>query len=835
MKGFTPYAFLLCSILLYLCLLSAAADTLTPTQSLTDTGDIIVSAGGDFELGFFSPGNSNNRYLGIWYKEVAPLTAVWVANRETPLFDSSGVLNITKDGNLVLADRTHQIVWSSNSSVSRNDSIAQLLDTGNFVVRAANDENPAKFLWQSFDHPCDTLLPDMKLGRDATSVPERYLSSWKSADDPSRGDYTVRIDAHRYAQLVLSKGSTPLGLSGPWNGIGFSGTPGFRKNPFFKFHFEISHREMYYSYEYFNKSLIGRLVLNQTGAMQRWLWFGRNQGWNLYLTIAADNCFQYALCGPFSSCNGNKLPVCGCLEGFEPKDPSAWARADWKLGCARKTALGCNSGDGFQKYSGAKLPDTLHSWHNANMSLEECRVECLKNCSCTAYANSDVTEGGSGCLIWFDELLDIRDSIDNGQDVYIRMAASDLDQNKNVKQNNESNTNKRAKIIASAMAATGALLVGLLLVLYMWRKKQHRQQRQQQQKDGNLVRSSEIGYKTQKVDLELPVFDLATISNATDNFCFQNKLGEGGFGPVYKGVLNDGQEIAVKRLSKSSNQGLDEFKNEVIHIAKLQHRNLVRLLGCCIQGDEKMLVYEYMPNKSLDSFIFDHTRSTMLDWHERFHIINGIARGLLYLHQDSRLRIIHRDLKAGNILLDNEMNPKISDFGMARSFRENETEANTKRVVGTYGYMSPEYAVDGLYSTKSDVFSFGVLVLEIVSGKRNRGFSYPDHQLNLLGHAWNLYMESRPVELIDASLKHSCNPSEVLRSIHLGLLCVQHHLEDRPSMSSVVLFLGSDGVLSPPKQPGFYMERDLHGVDPSSSSQEPPSANKMTVTLLQPR
>ncbi|XP_061975781.1 G-type lectin S-receptor-like serine/threonine-protein kinase SD1-1 [Populus nigra] len=203
------------------------------------------------------------------------------------------------------------------------------------------------------------------------------------------------------------------------------------------------------------------------------------------------------------------------------------------------------------------------------------------------------------------------------------------------------------------------------------------------------------------------------LASATNNFSDSNKLGEGGFGPVYKGTLTDGQEIAVKRLSKNSRQGLEEFKNEVQHIVKLQHRNLVRLLGCCIQSDETMLVYKFLPNKSLDFYIFDETHSLLLDWPKRYNIINGIARGLLYLHQDSRLRIIHRDLKTSNILLDYEMNPKISDFGLARSFGENETEANTNKVAGTYGYISPEYANYGLYSLKSDVFSFGVLVLEI--------------------------------------------------------------------------------------------------------------------------
>ncbi|PKU68641.1 G-type lectin S-receptor-like serine/threonine-protein kinase [Dendrobium catenatum] len=337
-------------------------------------------------------------------------------------------------------------------------------------------------------------------------------------------------------------------------------------------------------------------------------------------------------------------------------------------------------------------------------------------------------------------------------------------------------------------------------------------------------------------EMELPLFDMSAIEIATNNFSDGHKLGEGGFGPVYKGHLGDGQEIAVKRLSRYSVQGLDEFMNEVMLIAKLQHRNLVRLIGCCIKGEERLLIYEYMPNKSLDSFIFDKACSCQLDWQKRFDIIIGIARGLLYLHQDSRLKIVHRDLKVSNVLLDKELNPKISDFGMARIVRGDQMQESTEKVVGTYGYMSPEYAMHGIFSIKSDVFSFGVIVLEILTGKKNRVFDPNDNHVSLVGHAWRLWSESKSLELVDDALKYGYPEKEVLRCMQISLLCVQEGSEDRPTMASVVLMLGSEGMTLPqPKRPGFYPKDGSKVANLSTSDHVYSSGNDITVTMIHGR
>ncbi|KAL8098514.1 hypothetical protein AgCh_031332 [Apium graveolens] len=800
-------------LLLSILTSSSAIDVLTINQTIRD-GDTIVSSNNEFELGFFSPGRSTNRYVGIWFKKKSYGTTVWVANRNTPLNNTSGMLRIDNKAIVLFANASNTIIWSSDSSTFVNNPVAQLLDTGNLVFRDEQEGGPENFVWQSFDYPGDNVLPGMKFGKDLVTGRQWCYSSWKSLDDPSTGSYIYRMDTHGYPQIMVWKGSELQARTGPWVGNRFSGDPVPKSNRIYINEFFIDQREIYYTYHLFNTSSttpVTRLILDPNGSLHRLIWNYQDQEWTTYLTLLVNDCDRYASCGQYATCDVNSSPKCACLRGFKPKIPEKWEAADWTDGCVRLNPLDCGHGDGFIKYMGVKLPDTRQSWYNLSMSLKECKSMCLKNCNCTAYSNINVENGGSGCLLWFAELMDIEGYTEDAQTIYVRMPASELDESKR--------SRVRQILVISITVPVAAMSAFILLHLFKKRKLNRR---------GRLSSNAEE-------NLKLPLFDFRRIANCTTNFSQNNKIGEGGFGPVYKGMLEDGQLVAVKRLSDSSRQGIDEFKNEVSLIAKLQHRNLVSLLGYCIEEQEKILIYEYMPNKSLDSFIFDKEKRSLADWQRYYSIINGVARGLLYLHQDSKLRIIHRDLKASNILLDLDMNPKISDFGMARSFGGSQTEANTTRVVGTYGYMSPEYAIDGLFSTKSDVYSFGVLLLEILSGEKNRCFEHPDHNLNLLGHAWRCFNEDKLTELVDRAILESSNQHEVFRVIQVGLLCVQEYPEDRPDMSSVVMMLSSKIALPIPKKPGFFTERKRHERDYSSSKHTLSSSNEYSITTIAPR
>ncbi|KAM6556077.1 hypothetical protein CsatB_003096 [Cannabis sativa] len=818
----------------------AVVDTIRPSEILRDNNNtaILVSKQGIYGLGFFTPTatSSKNRYLGIWYNNITGnQTVVWVANRCEPIKDSSSSLTINNKGNLVLffgQSNNRVLVWSTNSSKQAREPLVQLLDNGNLVLRDDKDANTTKYLWESFDYPTDTMLPGMILGWDLKRGLNRRLSSWKSSDDPCHGDLTYGIELdepdHIAPQLLIRNGSSILYREGPWRGVSFGGTSNYVSVFWKNSGYEFVHNkdEIYFTYNAQNKSLISRIFLSQTISYMRWV--EEQQVWESYYRIPGDKCDIYGTCGANSKCTiMDDKPICQCLQGFEPKNQNNLSQ-----GCRRNSFVSCNDKekDVFYFTTELKVPETKYTWASKSMKLDECNAKCLSNCSCSAYGYNSNLDGsisdlaiGTECVLWFGDLFDTRNPKGYGrkQNVYLRIPFSTTAPKETlVGSNGNYSKVKKAVIIIVVILFIGLVLIGY----YIYRRRYI-----------NATNNYCARNESEDDDMELPLFNIYTISTATNNFSEANKLGEGGFGPVYKGTLEGGREIAVKSLSMNSGQGVNEFKNEIKLIAKLQHRNLVKIFGYCTHREMKLLIYEYMSNKSLDYFIFDESRSILLDWPKRFQIVCGIAKGLLYLHHDSRLRIIHRDLKASNILLDEDMNPKIADFGLAKTFGGDQIEGNTHKVVGTYGYMAPEYASDGIFSIKSDVFSFGILILEIVSGRKCRSLYDENSTLNLVGYAWNSMKEGNEFKLIEKCLLKSPNDNmeEALRCIHIGLLCVQQMPIDRPNMSSVVLMLSGERLLPQPKPPAYCNSTYSSDADYSSSNR--PQSGNLSITALEGR
>ncbi|XP_044946919.1 cold-responsive protein kinase 1-like [Hordeum vulgare subsp. vulgare] len=309
-------------------------------------------------------------------------------------------------------------------------------------------------------------------------------------------------------------------------------------------------------------------------------------------------------------------------------------------------------------------------------------------------------------------------------------------------------------------------------------------------------------------DIDIPlhgnvkIYSSKELKRATRNFCSGNKLGQGSFGCVYLGKLKNGQKVAIKVLSSESKQGTREFLNELSVISSITHHNLVKLHGCCVDGGQKMLVYNYLENNSLARTLFSNAHSSIrFDWRTRVKICIGVADGLAYLHEEIRPHIVHRDIKASNILLDKDLSPKISDFGLAKLFPGNMTHIST-RVAGTLGYLAPEYAIRGQLTKKADVYSFGVLLLEIVSGRWHTDPRLPLQDQFLLETAWTLYESGDLGSIIDKTLKDGYGTDEAHRFLKIGLLCTQDSPKVRPSMSTVAKMLKgecpvSDNIMRP--------------------------------------
>ncbi|CAA7394561.1 unnamed protein product [Spirodela intermedia] len=404
-----------------LCLETAVVDSIRPGQSVNDT-QTLVSAERIFELGFFTSGPTGGRYLGIWYHKILPRVVVWVANRRQPMPDNSGVLMLSHDGALILSGNSSAVFWSAETRGSPNQPVARLLDNGNFVIggETSGGVNAGSYYWQSFDQPGDTMLPGMRIGIDRRSGLVRNITSSKSFGDPSPGNFTFIVDPRGVPQLAVAEGAELRWRAGPWVGERFVGIPEMRANALFIYGFVSDANEVYLKFEDWNRSLLSRIVINESGVAQH---YARSEEggvgrWNLIWQSPFEACDRMAACGANAVCDPAMSPSCRCLEGFRQKDEGGAAAAA-AAGCMREEALDCRSGaEELVKVSGVKWPDTSTALVNLSAGLNDCRTACLRDCNCTAMGISD----RSGCVRWSGDLVDIRVFATGGQDLYVRAA-----------------------------------------------------------------------------------------------------------------------------------------------------------------------------------------------------------------------------------------------------------------------------------------------------------------------------------------------------------------------------------------------------------------------------
>ncbi|ESQ50536.1 hypothetical protein EUTSA_v10023125mg [Eutrema salsugineum] len=762
--------------LFFLCIhVSSAADTIS--SDFTLSGDqTLVSSNETFEMGFFETGTSSNFYIGMWYKQLSQRTVVWVANRDKSVTDKNASVLKISDGNLVLLDGKNQTpVWSTGLNSTNTSSVlkAVLQDDGNLVLR---DES-GSVLWQSFDHPGNTWLPGVKIRLDKRTGKSQRLTSWKNDDDPSPGLFSLELDEST-AYKILWNGTTQYWSSGPWNSQSriFDSVPEMRLNYIYNFSFFTNATESYFTYTIYNHLNVSRFVMDVSGQIKQFNWLEANNLWNQFWSQPREQCQVYAYCGSFGICNEKSQPFCQCPRGFRPDSQKDWDLKDYSAGCVRNTELQCSRGDinQFLPLSNVKLPD------NPDVvvitSLGNCASACQGNCSCKAYAHD---QGSNRCSSWSKDVLNLQqleEDNSEGNTLYLRLAASDMPSESSGKSN-------KLMIFGAVLGSLGAIALVLLVVILILRYR----------------RRKRMG--REKSDGTLSAFSYRELQNATKNF--SEKLGGGGFGSVFKGALQDSSDIAVKRLEGIS-QGEKQFRTEVVTIGTIQHMNLVRLRGFCSEGNKKLLVYDYMPNGSLDSHLFiDQTEEKIvLGWKLRYQIALGTARGLAYLHDECRDCIIHCDIKPENILLDSQFGPKVADFGLAKLVgRDFSRVLTTMR--GTRGYLAPEWISGVAITAKADVYSYGMMLFELVSGRRNTEQSENGKVRFFPSLAATVLTKDGDIRsLLDTRLDgEPVDVEELTRACKVACWCIQDEESHRPTMSQVVQIL--EGVLevNPPPFP----------------------------------
>ncbi|XVF53484.1 hypothetical protein PTKIN_Ptkin05aG0103000 [Pterospermum kingtungense] len=787
----------------------------------------LVSDNGTFAFGF-TPSDTRDRFLlGIWFAQLpGDTTVVWSANRNSPV-TKDAILELDTTGNLVLMDRD-ATVWTSNTSGTGVE-FAVMSESGNFILYTVNN-SPA---WQSFAHPSDTLLPnqplsvsleltsskapshggyyDLKMLQQPSSLtlaltynlpnsydaysPETYTnySYWASPDISNvTGDVVAILDEAGSFGIVYGDSSDGAVYvyknDGDYNGLSSAtNRPNVRL------------------------SVLRRLIIETNGNLRLYRWDNDVNGsrqWVPEWAAVSNPCDIAGICGN-GICNLDRSKTnasCTCLPGTSKVGGASESY------CSQNSSLTgkCDSRNKYQtsdfKIATVQQTNYYFSYYSvvANYSdivtVSKCGDACLSDCDCVAsvYGLDDETP-----YCWTLRSLDYGGFNDPGSTLFVKVRSNvSLDPGGHPRGSGDSSEGSgsgREKTLVLPIVLSMGVLIGLLCLLLYYNVHRKRY----------LKRSIESSLIFEGAPLSFSYRDLQL---RTCNF--SQLLGTGGFGSVYKGSLADGTLVAVKKLDRVLPHGEKEFITEVNTIGSMHHMNLVRLCGYCSEGQHRLLVYEFMKNGSLDKWIFPSSqyRDRLLDWPTRFNIAVATAQGIAYFHEQCRNRIIHCDIKPENILLDENFCPKVSDFGLAKLMRREHSQVVTM-VRGTRGYLAPEWVSNRPITVKADVYSYGMLLLEILGGRRNLDMSFDAEDFFYPGWAYKEMTKGTPTKVVDRRLGGAVDEEELTRALKVAFWCIQDEVSMRPSMGEVVKMLEGTMDINAPPMPQTVLELVEEGLE----------------------
>ncbi|XP_072993173.1 putative receptor protein kinase ZmPK1 [Typha latifolia] len=762
--------------------------------SVEDNSSTLISSTASFSCGFYEVGK-NAFTFSIWFTHSAHRTVAWTANRDSPVNGRRSRIEFCIDGGILLRDFNGTVVWKSNTS-STSANRMQLLDNGNLVV-TGDDRG---ILWQSFDSPTDTLLPSQLITK------EKRLVSASAIGLLSSGDYIFYFDNDNVLRLMYDGPDvTSIYWPNPFNKVWDNNRTAYNSSRIGVLdelgHF-VASDQLEFCASDLGHGIMRRLTLDYDGNLRLYSLDESSGSWSISWVAVPGQCNVHGVCGRYGLCEYMPELKCSCPPGFEINDPS-----DWSKGCKRRFELTCGSSEKVWFF-----PLPSHDFwgfdlnFTASLTFEQCKKICIDDCACEAFGYKK----GSGKCYPKTSLFNGKISPDAGNDIYLKLpktkTLAEISADAKKARDHVCNATALAAVVYSSdtlsrtnrkvrWAYFGSFLATIFAIEVLfftigWCFLSRMERKPEERGEGYNAISSQFRR-----------FRYKELEKATGRF--KDELGGGGSGSVYKGVLDDDRVVAVKKLEDVS-KGEAEFQAELSVIGRIYHMNLVRMWGFCSETSHRLLVYEYVQNGSLDRHLFDsHGMDCSLGWDQRYKIAVGVAKGLAYLHHECSEWVIHCDVKPENILLDEDFEPKITDFGLVKLFnRGGPGHQVLSRAQGTRGYIAPEWASSLPITAKVDVYSYGVLLLELVRGLRVSDWDADEENVEMVFRrlVGNLKEKIRSghrswvADFVDLRLNGEFSCSQAVAVLEVAVGCVEEDRSRRPNMDHVYQMLISSEV-----------------------------------------